>query len=142
VVKSDLSPLKTGFKAIGPQARLPVLAGPICFTGGMFMYAIIETGGKQYRVEEGKAIRVEKLPQTKGETVLFDRVLMVNSGEDLRLGNPYLAGGLVRGKVITQGRDRKIIVFKFKAKKNYKRTQGHRQPFSEVLIQTIETAGN
>ncbi|MBS3943391.1 MAG: 50S ribosomal protein L21 [Dethiobacter sp.] len=106
------------------------------------MYAIIETGGKQYRVEEGKAIRVEKLPQTKGETVLFDRVLMVNSGEDLRLGNPYLAGGLVRGKVITQGRDRKIIVFKFKAKKNYKRTQGHRQPFSEVLIQTIETAGN
>jgi len=105
------------------------------------MYAIIETGGKQYRVEEGKAIKVEKLPQTKGDTVLFDRVLMVNSGEDLQLGKPYLAGGLVRGKVITQGRSRKIIVFKFKAKKNYKRTQGHRQPFSEVLIQTIETAG-
>ncbi len=103
------------------------------------MYAIIETGGKQYRVEEGKKIRIEKLPQDKGETVVFDRVLLVNNGGDLQVGKPYLEGSRVEGKVTARGRGRKIIVFKFKAKKNYKRTQGHRQPFSEVLIEKIVT---
>lgn len=102
------------------------------------MYAIIETGGKQYRVEEGKTIRVEKLPQEKGDAVIFERVLMIQSGDELHVGKPYLEGGRVEGKVVARGRGRKIIVFKFKAKKNYKRTQGHRQPFSEVMIQRIE----
>jgi len=102
------------------------------------MYAIIETGGKQYRVAEGKSIRVEKLPEAKGEAVVFEKVLMVNDGEEVQVGKPYLDGCRVEGKLVVQGRDRKIIVFKFKAKKNYKRTQGHRQAFSEVLIQKIE----
>lgn len=104
------------------------------------MYAIIETGGKQYRVEEGKSLRVEKLPESKGESVVFERVLLVNNGADVQVGKPYLDGCRVEGKLVTQGRDRKIIVFKYKAKKNYKRTQGHRQPFSEVLIKKIEVA--
>jgi large subunit ribosomal protein L21 len=104
------------------------------------MYAIIETGGKQYKVEEGKSVRVEKLPEAKGEVVVFERVLLVNNGEDMQVGKPYLDGCRVEGKLVSQGRNRKIIVFKFKAKKNYKRTQGHRQPFSEVLIQKIKTA--
>jgi large subunit ribosomal protein L21 len=104
------------------------------------MYAIIETGGKQYRVEEGRSIRVEKLPEAKGESVVFERVLLLNNGEGVQVGKPFLDGCRVEGKLVVQGRDRKIIVFKYKAKKNYKRTQGHRQPFSEVLIQKIEVA--
>ncbi len=106
------------------------------------MYAIIETGGKQYRAEEGKALRVEKLPETKGEAVVFDRVLLFNDGQELKVGKPYLDNCRVEGKVVTQGRARKIIVFKYKAKKNYKRKQGHRQSFTEVLIKKIENNGS
>ncbi|HSW35835.1 MAG TPA: 50S ribosomal protein L21 [Candidatus Limnocylindrales bacterium] len=101
------------------------------------MYAIIETGGKQYRAEVGKILRVEKLPQGKGEMVKFDRVLMFNDGENLRLGKPYLESCHVAGKVTTVGRGKKIIVFKYKAKKNYRRKQGHRQAFTEVLVNDI-----
>ncbi len=101
------------------------------------MYAIIETGGKQYRVEEGKVIRVEKLPVEKGETVSFDRVLLLNKGEEIKVGKPFLENCQVEGKVVSVGRDKKIIVFKYKAKKNYKRKQGHRQPYSDVLISKI-----
>lgn len=104
------------------------------------MYAIIETGGKQYRVEEGKAVRVEKLPAEKGEEVIFDRVLLYSDGAETKIGRPYLDGCRVKGKVTVQGRGRKIIVFKFKAKKNYRRKKGHRQPFTEVLIKQIEVA--
>ncbi len=101
------------------------------------MYAIIETGGKQYRAEEGRVIRVEKLPAEKGETVTFDRVLLVNKGEDLQVGKPYIKGCQVEGKVVAAGRGRKIIVYKYKPKKNYRRKQGHRQPYSDVLINSI-----
>ncbi len=102
------------------------------------MYAIIETGGKQYRVEEGKAVRVEKLPAEKGEEVVFDRVLVCGDDGKTEIGRPYLEGCRVRGRVTVQGRGRKIIVFKYKPKKNYRRKQGHRQPFTEVLIKQIE----
>lgn len=102
------------------------------------MYAIIETGGKQYRVEEGKAVRVEKLPAEKGEEVVFDRVLVRGDGEKTEIGRPYLEGCRVKGRVTVQGRGRKIIVFKYKPKKNYRRKQGHRQPFTEVMIKQIE----
>ncbi|HOA36288.1 MAG TPA: 50S ribosomal protein L21 [Bacillota bacterium] len=102
------------------------------------MYAIIETGGKQYRVEEGRAVRVEKLPAEKGEDVVFDRVLLYSDGTETRVGHPYVDGCRVKGKVTAQGRARKIVVFKYKAKKNYRRKQGHRQPFTEVLIEQIE----
>ncbi len=103
------------------------------------MYAIIETGGKQYRAEEGKVIRVEKLPAEKGETVKFDKVLMFNNGDEMQVGNPYLDNCSVEGKVVAVGRGKKITVFKFKRKKNYRRKQGHRQPYSEVMISLISS---
>lgn len=102
------------------------------------MYAIVETGGKQYRVEEGRSVRVEKLPVEKGEEVIFDRVLLYSDGTETEVGRPYLENCLVKGKVTLQGRGRKIVVFKYKPKKNYRRKQGHRQPFTEVLIQKVE----
>jgi len=103
------------------------------------MYAIIETGGKQYHAEEGKTIRVEKLPAEKGETVLFDRVLMFNDGQELQVGKPYLDNRKVEGRVVASGRGRKITVFKFKPKKNYSRKQGHRQPYTDVLISKLNS---
>ena len=102
------------------------------------MYAIIETGGKQYRVEEGKAVRIEKLELEKGEEVVFDRVLLCNDGSSTEVGRPYLEKCRVKGMVTRQGRGRKIVVFKYKPKKNYRRKKGHRQPFTEVLIKQIE----
>ncbi len=106
-------------------------------TGGLFMYAIIETGGKQYRAEEGKVIRIEKLPADKGEAVTFDKVLMCVNEEETKVGKPYLEECKVEGKVVAVGRARKIIVYKYKPKKNYRRKQGHRQPYTDVLIGTI-----
>lgn len=103
------------------------------------MYAIIETGGKQYRAEEGKVLRVEKLPAEKGETVKFDRVLLLSTGEKMQVGKPFLKKALVEGKVVRVGRDKKIIVFKYKSKKNYRRKQGHRQPYTDVLINSINS---
>ncbi len=88
-------------------------------------------------VEEGKVVRVEKLPAEKGEKVTFDRVLMAKNGEDLTVGRPYLDGCEVEGKVVASGRGRKITVYKYKPKKNYRRKQGHRQPYTEVLINSI-----
>ncbi len=101
------------------------------------MYAIIETGGKQYLVEKGKTIRVEKLPAEKGEKVKFDRVLLCKGEDEVQVGNPYLENCLVEGKVTSNGRGRKITVYKYKPKKNYSRKQGHRQPYSDVLIENI-----
>ncbi|WP_010630327.1 50S ribosomal protein L21 [Sporolactobacillus vineae] len=100
------------------------------------MYAIIETGGKQLKVEEGKTIFVEKLAAEAGETVTFDKVLFVG-GDDAKVGTPTVDGATVTGKVVEQGRAKKIIVFKFKRRKNYRRKQGHRQPFTKVTIEKI-----
>ncbi|MDW7651152.1 MAG: 50S ribosomal protein L21 [Bacillota bacterium] len=102
------------------------------------MYAIIETGGKQYRVEEGSILDVELLTAQAGEEVGFDRVLAVKKDNRLEVGQPYLSNVLVRGKVLDQGKAKKIVVFKYKAKKNYRRKQGHRQPYSRILIEKIE----
>ncbi|KYD11236.1 MAG: 50S ribosomal protein L21 [Caldibacillus debilis] len=101
------------------------------------MYAIIETGGKQYKVEEGREIVVEKLDAGEGETVTFDKVLLVK-GDSLKVGNPYVEGAKVTGKVEKHGRAKKIIVFKYKPKKNYRKKQGHRQPFTRIRIEKIE----
>lgn len=100
------------------------------------MYAIIETGGKQLKVEEGKTIVIEKLAAEAGETVTFDKVLFV-AGDDTKVGTPVVEGATVTGKVVEQGRAKKIIVFKFKKRKNYRRKQGHRQPFTKVTIEKI-----
>ena len=102
------------------------------------MYAIIETGGKQYRVEQNSAIFVEKLPFQEGEEVTFDKVLLLNQNGAVKVGNPFVEGAIVSGKVVTQGKDKKIVVFKYKPKKNYKRKMGHRQPFTKVLIESIQ----
>lgn len=100
------------------------------------MYAIIETGGKQVRVEEGQAIYVEKLEAGTGEEVTFDKVLFVG-GDDVKVGAPYVEGASVAAKVEKQGRQKKVTVYKFKAKKNYHRKQGHRQPYTKVTIEKI-----
>lgn len=102
------------------------------------MYAIIKTGGKQYRVSEGDAIMVEKLDAAEGESVTFDTVLTVVKDGEVVVGKPVVAGAKVTAKVERQGKDKKIRVFKYKAKSNYRRRQGHRQPFTKVVIEKIE----
>ena len=96
------------------------------------MYAIIATGGKQYRVSEGDTIYIEKLENELDDIVSFP-VLML-SGETIEVGNPYIEGASVTGKIVKQGRGQKVLVFKYKSKKNYRRKAGHRQPYTQVLI--------
>ncbi|WP_270446050.1 50S ribosomal protein L21 [Anaeroglobus sp. AF13-6AC] len=102
------------------------------------MYAIIKTGGKQYRVQEGETIFVEKLEAEVDSAVVFDAVLAVGGEGDLKVGTPVVSGAKVTGKVVAQGKEKKILVFKYKAKSNYRRRQGHRQPFTKVVIEKIE----
>lgn len=101
------------------------------------MYAVIKTGGKQYRVSLGDILRVEKLPADKGSTVTFSEVLMVG-GDTVRVGAPTVAGASVLARVVTHDRAKKIIVFKLKRRKNYRRKKGHRQLFTEIQINSIE----
>ena len=101
------------------------------------MYAIIETGGKQYKVEEGSVVFVEKLLAEADETITFDRILAVSTDKGLEVGAPYLKDASVAAKVLGQGKEKKIIVFKYKAKKNYRKKQGHRQPYTKVQIEKI-----
>jgi len=100
------------------------------------MYAVIKTGGKQYRVSEGDRLRVEKLPGEPGATVTFDEVLMIG-GEKVAVGKPIVKGAKVSAEIMVQDRDKKVIVFKFKRRKNYRRKRGHRQPFTELKITGI-----
>ena len=100
------------------------------------MYAIIATGGKQYRVSEGDVIYIEKIDAQVDSTVSFDVLLVGNEG-DVKVGTPVVEGVKVEGKVVGQIRGEKIIVFKYKAKKNYRRKQGHRQPYTKVEITKI-----
>lgn len=101
-------------------------------------YAIVETGGKQYRVKPGETVRIEKLNVAEGETVVLDKVLVVNTDGKLTVGAPYVTGAKVTGTVKAQGKAPKIIVFKYHNKTNYRKKTGHRQPFTAVTIQTIE----
>ena len=102
------------------------------------MYAIMETGGKQYRVEPGNIIRVEKLPGSKDDEVLFDKVLFVSDKEKIELGHPFIKNVKVRGKILNQGRGKKVVVFKFKRRKRYHKKRGHRQYLTTVKIENIE----
>ena len=102
------------------------------------MYAVVKTGGKQYKVEEGKWIDVELLHKEDGETVEFNEVLLVSDGENTKVGSPMLANAKVTGKVEKTGKKKKVIVYKMKPKKHYRRKQGHRQQFSRVRIEKIE----
>lgn len=102
------------------------------------MYAIIETGGKQYKVQEGDELRVELLGVEAGDIYTVDKVLMLNTGSDFKVGDPYVEGATVTLKVEDHGKAKKIVVYKYKAKKNYRRKQGHRQPFTKVKVEKIE----
>ena len=102
------------------------------------MYAVIESCGKQYKVAEGDVVFFEKLDAEEGKKVTFDKVVLV-SDEKVQVGNPYVKGVKVEGKVVAHGKGKKIIVFKMKAKKNYRRKQGHRQPYTKVEITAIKT---
>jgi large subunit ribosomal protein L21 len=101
------------------------------------MYAIIKTGGKQYRVEEGLIIKIEKLSAEEGEEVEFDQVLAVSDDNGFKAGSPMVEGASVKGKVIEQGKNKKIVVFKYKPKIRYRKKTGHRQPYTKVLIEDI-----
>lgn len=101
------------------------------------MYAIIETGGKQYRVQEGDTLFIEKLEANQGDTVEFDKVLAVSKDGQLVLGTPVVGGAKVSATVIENGKAPKIIVFKYKSKKDYRKKQGHRQPYTKVKIEQI-----
>jgi large subunit ribosomal protein L21 len=102
------------------------------------MYAVVNTGGKQYKVQAGDVLRVEKLPGDVGSPVTFDKVLMVADGEDVTIGQPVLEKASVKGTIVEQGRAKKIIVFKYKRRKRFRRKQGHRQAFTAVKIDSID----
>jgi len=100
-------------------------------------HAIIETGGKQYRVKEGDVIFIEKLPAKDGETVTFDNVLAIVGDDGIKFGTPMVEGASVTGGVVKSGKSKKIIVFKMRRRKGYRRKQGHRQPYTKVQIESI-----
>lgn len=101
-------------------------------------YAIIETGGKQYRVQAGETLRIEKLTANEGETIVLDKVLAVSKDGNITVGAPYVEGAKVTASVRAQGKAPKIIVFKYHNKTNYRRKTGHRQPYTAVTIEKIE----
>ncbi|BCS98370.1 50S ribosomal protein L21 [Desulfoluna limicola] len=102
------------------------------------MYAVVATGGKQYKVQEGEILRVEKLAGEVGSTVTFDQVLMTSDGTDVALGAPLLEGAEVIGQIVEQDKSKKVLVFKYKRRKRYRKMQGHRQPYTAVKINTIK----
>lgn len=104
------------------------------------MYAIIESCGKQYKVAEGDVVFFEKLDVEEGKKVTFDNVVLVSNDEKIQVGSPYVKGVKVEGKVVSHGKHKKIIVFKMKAKKNQRKKQGHRQPYTKVEITSIKTS--
>lgn len=102
------------------------------------MYAVIETGGKQYQVNEGDVIFIEKLPVEAEETVTFDKVVALGADDGIKIGTPYVDGAAVEAKVVKNGKAKKITVFTYKPKKSEKRKQGHRQPYTQVKIEAIK----
>jgi len=105
------------------------------------MYAVIESGGKQHRVEPGEFLRLEKLDASEGETVNFDKVMMIGEGENIQIGTPFVDGGAVTAEVVSHGRGDKITIIKMRRRKHYRRQAGHRQYFTEVKIKEI-SGGN
>jgi len=101
------------------------------------MYAVIQTGGKQYRVEEGTTLKIEKLELGTGDSVEFDKVLMIQSDSETKIGQPYVESGKVTAEVVSQGRHKKIKIIKFKRRKHHMKQMGHRQYFTEIQITGI-----
>jgi large subunit ribosomal protein L21 len=105
------------------------------------MYAIIQNGGKQYKVLEGERVRLERFEAAENEDVRIEGVLAINTGDKTVVGTPFVLGAYVQGKVFAHGRSKKVIVFKFKRRKDYKKKNGHRQPYTELLIEKINMEG-
>ncbi|RJQ58686.1 MAG: 50S ribosomal protein L21 [Desulfobacteraceae bacterium] len=103
------------------------------------MYAVIASGGKQYRVEKDGIVRIEKLPGEIGDPITFEKILMISDGENLRVGTPMLGEAAVHGHIVEQRKAKKVLVFKYKRRKRYRRKQGHRQPYTAVQIDTIQS---
>jgi large subunit ribosomal protein L21 len=101
------------------------------------MYAVIQTGGKQYRVQPGETVMIEKLPGAVGDPVEFSEVLLLSGDDDVSVGRPMIDGVTVRGEIVEQGRGKKLIVYKFKRRKDYRRKRGHRQDFTAVKISEV-----
>jgi len=105
------------------------------------MYAVVNSGGKQYKVQKGEVLKVEKISGDVGSSVTFDRVLMLSDGENVSIGQPVLDSVSVEGHIVEQGKAKKIIVFKYKRRKRFRRKNGHRQEFTAVLIDSIKAKG-
>ncbi len=105
------------------------------------MYAVIETGGKQYRVQEGDVITIEKLKVSAGDNITFDKVLVLSDGQNVQVGTPILEAAKVFGTVVENGKGEKVIIFKYKSKKDYRKKQGHRQPYTMVKIDSLSADG-
>ena len=101
------------------------------------MYAMIESCGRQYKVQKGDVVFFEKVEGEEGKSINFENVVLVSDEKETKIGNPYIKGAKVTGKIVSHGKHKKIIVFKFKPKKNYRRKQGHRQPYTKVEITDI-----
>ncbi len=101
------------------------------------MYAVFKTGGKQYRAAQGDKLKIEKLDAAEGDSIAFDEVLLVGEGDSVKVGAPLVSGGKVEAKVLAQAKDKKVEVIKFRRRQNYRRTRGHRQPFTLVEITGI-----
>jgi len=98
------------------------------------MYAVVKTGGKQYRVKAGEKIRIEQIPAEVGQEILLDQVLLLGAGEGVTMGTPLIAGATVKAKVLAQGRGDKVHIFKMRRRKHYRKSQGHRQNYTEIEI--------
>jgi large subunit ribosomal protein L21 len=101
------------------------------------MYAVVKTGGKQYKFEKGGRVKIEKLDGNVGDTITFDKILMINDGENHTIGSPFIENACVNATIVDQGKLKKIIVFKYKKRKRYRRKKGHRQHFTDVKIEDI-----
>lgn len=128
------APLDAGFKSGKPRTEVGEFIRMEVFR----LYAIIKTGGKQYKVAEGSEVIIEKLDAEEGSSVTFEEVLAVGEGEEIKFGRPLVEGAKVTGSVVKNGKGPKIRIFKYKHKTNYRRRQGHRQPFTKVKIEKIE----
>ena len=102
------------------------------------MYAVVNTGGKQYKVQKGETLRIEKIPGEVGSSVTFDKVLMLADGENIRVGQPVLENVAVQAQIVEQDKAKKILIFKYKRRKRYRRKNGHRQPFTAIRIDGIQ----
>lgn len=129
------------FFSTGSMARVGIDRKPYRIVEEVLMYAIVQSGGRQYQVEPGAVVRLGNLPGQVGETVTLDQVLLVADGEQVQVGRPFVPDTAVRARIVEQGRHRKIVIFKHKRRKDYRKKQGHRQYFTAVLVEGIEGRG-